>query len=447
MKPPPSPPHAPLMQRLRFMHDPIGYLEYCQRTLGDIFTLRLFKRGMVLVCSPELAKQIYLAPDDTLVAGQAKVAIFGKLLGSSSTLLLDGQEHVERRRLLLPRFRGEVLQAFVPVMARACNHTLDTLPLDKPFALHPYMHRIAFDVIAEALFSTTPKQQLDPLLETMREFANKAVTSRLLMFPALQRDLGPVSPWGRVMRVVARTRAAVLDEINRRRRSDTQADDLLGLVMAAQHEDGRPLAEVEIRDEILTMVAAGHETTAMALTWLCYAVFTRPAVVERLIDELADKREVEVDSCEYLDAVVRESLRFHSVVPNGSARVVKRPFRLGDYEISAGSVLSVAIHAIHRSAGVYERADEFWPERFLKSKFSPYEAVAFGGGSRRCLGMPFALLETKVVLAALLKRFSLEVVQTSVRPTWRGTFLTPSRGLRVRVHERRSRATAVAARA
>src|SRR5262249_2434407 len=158
-------------------------------------------------------------------------------------------------------------------------------------------------------------------------------------------------------------------------------------------------ADPEICDEILTMVAAGHETAAMALTWLCYAVFSRPGVHRRIVDELQGATQ-ELEELAYLDAVVRESLRYYSLIPNGSGRLVKQLFRLAGFELPIGAVISVAFDAIHRGATVYERADEFWPERFLGAKLTPYEAVAFGGGTRRCLGMPFALLEIKVVLSA-----------------------------------------------
>jgi cytochrome P450 family 110 len=435
MTAPPSPSQPPLLQRLRYLRDPIGYIDECQRTLGDVFSLRVFKRGMVLVCSPELAKEVYTAPDDVLVAGEAKIAIFGKLLGRSSTVLLDGPEHLKRRRLLLPRFKGEVMKSFAPAMARACERTFAEMPTRGVFELHPYVHRIAFEVISVALFSATPSHRKGPLLDALRNFANHAVTSRLLMFPALQIDFGRLSPWGRVLRVVEDTRAVVLDEIRQRRRDATEATDLVGLLMGAKHDDGSSLTDDEIRDEILTMVAAGHETTAMALAWLCYAVFTRPAVLDKLVDELAGARATDVDDLPYLDAVVRESLRFYSVVPSGSGRLTKKPFQLGPYEIPAGSMITVAIHAVHRRVGVYERPDEFWPERFLTKKYSPYEAVPFGGGSRRCLGMQFAMFEIKVVLATLLERYRLEVVQDRLRPAWRGAFLTPSKGLRVRARK------------
>jgi cytochrome P450 len=387
---------------------------------------------MVFACSPELAKEIYTAGDDVLVAGEAKIAVFGKILGSSSSLLLDGPEHLKRRRLMLPRFRGEVVEALEPVIAEACRKTLDAMPVEVPFALHPFMHRIAFEVISCALFSATPIERRHPLTEALRDFAHRAVTSRLLMFPALQRDFGAASPWGRVVRAVERARAMVRDELQVR--GNAKASDLTGLLMAARHDDGSPLDEAEIVDEILTMIAAGHETTSMALAWLCYAVFSRPEVRERLLSETGD-----LAARPYLDAVVRESLRFHSVIPNGSGRIAKRAFQLSGYEVPAGAMVSIAFHAVHRRANVFERPDEFWPERFLDApsarKYTPYESIAFGGGTRRCLGMPFALFEIKLVLATLLARYDLEIMQRDVRPVWRGRFLTPSKGLVVRIRD------------
>ena len=194
MSAPPEPSEPALLQRLLYMRDPLGYLARCQARLGDVFMLRMFKRGLVVVCSPDLVKEVYNAGDDVLAAGAAKRALFGKVLGESSSLLLDGSAHVTRRRLLLPRFRGETIEAFGPVVLEACQQMLASSSDGRPFALHPLIHELAFDVIARALFADTPRPQLEPLLAVMRAFANEAVTSRLLMFRRLQVDLGPWSP-------------------------------------------------------------------------------------------------------------------------------------------------------------------------------------------------------------------------------------------------------------
>jgi cytochrome P450 family 110 len=396
-------------------------MDRCQRELGDIYMLRLVGPGMVFVSTSALAKQVYTASEDDLVAGEAKIKVFGKILGRSSTLLLDGAKHLERRRLLLPRFRGELAQQLAPAMAEACASTLAELPTDRTFALHGYMHRIAFQVISRSLFAVTAPARIAKLEAALRDFAHDAVTSRLLMFPAFQRDFGSFSPWGRVVRVVARARREVLAEIHMRRTMAVQAEDILGVLLETE------LTDSEIVDEILTMVAAGHETTSMALTWLCYAVYTRPAVLAKLRaerGELADRP--------YLEATVRESLRMYSVIPNGSGRIAKRTFQLGGFDVPAGAMVTVAFHAVHRTLDVFADADTFRPERFLDAKYSPYESLPFGGGTRRCLGMPFAMLELGLVLASFTERFDLEIVQRDVRPMWRGRFLTPNKGLLVR---------------
>lgn len=430
----PTPRAAPLVQKLRYLRDPIGYMDECRRELGDIYLLKLVEPGMVFVGTPELAREVYAAPEDTLVAGEAKIAVFGKILGSSSTLLLDGDAHLKRRRLLLPPFRGELMQALAPAMVDACKRTLATLPLGREVALHPYLHRIAFDVIARSLFSTTPAERRRPLEEAMREFAERGVTSRLLMMPRLQLDLGPHSPWGKVVRAVARARDWLRAEIEQRRAAGPRGHDILALLLAARDDDGTALRDDEIIDEMLTMVAAGHETTAMALTWLAYAVFTRPSVLASLRDEA--RTGAPIADRPYLQAVVRESLRFHSVIPSGSGRIAKRAFQLGGYDVPARAMVTVAFDAIHRKLAVFADADAFRPERFLGAKLSPYEWLPFGGGTRRCLGMPSALFELQLVLAELVAGYDVRVVQRVVKPTWRGRFLTPSKGLRVRVAAR-----------
>lgn len=425
----PSPRAPAIVQKLRYLRDPIGYMAQCQGELGDIYMLRLLEPGMVFVSTPELAREVYTAPDDALVAGEAKIAIFGKVLGDSSTLLLDGPAHLKRRRLMLPQFRGELMQGLAPAMIEACKRTLLALPRDEPFALHPFMHRIAFDVISQSLFSVTPEARRRPLEHAMRAFAIKAVTSKLLMFPKLQVDLGPLSPWGTIMRVVRAARAALLTELRMRRMTSSEGQDILALLLEARNEDGTALTDPEIVDEMLTMVAAGHETTSMALTWLSYAVYTRPDVLARLRGEV----EVPVAERPYLQAVIRESLRFYSVIPNGSGRVAKRAIQLGGFDVPARAMVTVAFHAVHRKLEVFGDADTFRPERFLDAKFSPYEWIPFGGGTRRCLGMPSALFELQLVLSELVANIDLQVVQDVVTPTWRGRFLTPSKGLIVRV--------------
>jgi cytochrome P450 len=254
------------------------------------------------------------------------------------------------------------------------------------------------------------------------------------MMPKLQLDLGPRSPWGKVVRAVARARAELLAEIAARRAEPAGGQDILALLLAAHNEDGSALGDDEIVDEMMTMVAAGHETTAMALTWLAYAVYTRPSVLATLRAEA--KTGAPLAERPYLQAVVRESLRFYSVIPSGSGRIAKRAFQLGGYDVPAHAMVTVAFDAVHRKLEVFADAATFRPDRFIGAKLSPYEWIPFGGGTRRCLGMPSALFELQLVLAELVAGYDVRVVQRVVKPMWRGRFLTPTKGLIVRVSHR-----------
>jgi len=252
--------------------------------------------------------------------------------------------------------------------------------------------------------------------------------------PRLQVDLGPLSPWGKVMRAVARARTELHAELQARRATQPRGGDILALLVAARDEAGTALGDEEIVDELLTMVAAGHETTAMALTWLVYAVYTRPSQLATLRAEA--RTDAPLAERPYLQAVVRESLRFYSVIPSGSGRIAKRALQLGGFDIPAGAMVTVAFDTVHRKLDVFADADEFRPGRFIGVKLTPYEWIPFGGGTRRCLGMPSALFELQVVLAELVAGYDIDVVQRVVKPVWRGRFLTPNKGLLVRVTNR-----------
>lgn len=426
---PPGPPGEPAEHREAYGRDPIGFLEQCHRTYGDIFALKLNERGMALVCSPELVKQVYTADPEVVRAGEAKTALFSNILGTSSTLLLDGREHIKRRQLIQPRFRGDYVKAFTPLMRAAAGTMCARMPKNVTFELHPLLHAMGYDIIFEALFrDTSPilKEQLRPVV---REFATIAAASPLLMRPSLQVDEGPDSPWGKVAAVVRKARAAVDTEIARRRWDEKECHDIVGLLVAARDEADQPLHESAITDEILTTVVAGHETTSIAIAWMCLDVFTRPDVLNRLREEVRGVSDVE--ELPYLDAVVKESLRFRAQIPNGSGRLLAKDFELAGYTIPQGWMVSVAFHLLHRRPELFASPDEFSPERFMTGKYSPYEAAPFGGGPRRCLGMPFASQEMKTVMATMVSQLDLRVEDSSARPQWRGMFLLPEHGLRV----------------
>jgi unspecific monooxygenase len=274
----------------------------------------------------------------------------------------------------------------------------------------------------------------------LTDVANVAVRSSLLLAPPLQWDLGAWSPWGRVLRIVARADAAIYREIARRRLEPDLAErsDILSLLLTASYEDGTRLTDREVRDELVVMLMAGHETTGTALAWAFERILSLPEVEQRLRAERAcvvgsePLTAAHLPRLEYLDAVVKESLRARPIMPAGGAREVKRPVEIGGYLIPAGASLINCMYLLHRRPDLYPDPDSFKPERFLgKRVIDPYEWTPFGGGIRRCLGMAFALFEMKTVIAAVLSQARLRLERPNVSAERRGFFLAPESGPRV----------------
>jgi cytochrome P450 family 110 len=430
--------HGPAAyQKLRFLTSPIGLLESCARRHGDAFRLLLGRPGLFVFSRPDHVKAIYTADTEVLRAGEAKRAIFGRLLGGASSLLLDGEPHLRRRKLLLPQFKGERMAMYASRIAAETRAAIARMPVGQPFALLPIVQSLTLRVMLSALLGPEDASSA-PLWRAMERFATDAASSRLLMAPALQWDLGPYSPWGRVQRVVRAANGAVESEIQRRRARPNEGRDLLDLLLSSSDEHGASLTDAEVKDEVLTLVVAGHEITSMVLTWLVHAVISRPEVQARIDGELEAIGEHDVGGLTYLDSVVRESMRFHSVVPIGSARLATEDTRIGEHDVPRGAMVNVAIHLLHRRPEIFERPDEFRPERFsVEPRVGPYEWAPFGGGARRCLGMSFALFELKLITATLFSRVALVGLERP-RAVRRGAFVAPSGGLRVVVKRLRA---------
>jgi cytochrome P450 len=429
---PPGPWLPAVVQMVRYLRDPIGLFDECGARYGDAFTLRLGRRNLVLLATPDLVKTLYQADPEQFRAGEAKASVFGPIVGYTSSLVLDGAAHLRRRRLIQPLFHGERMLAYSGLIRRVTEEQTAVWPTRGDFPAHPTLQQIALESILRSIFG----ERIDPELpQAIHGLVTTAVGSKLLFLPILQRDLGPRSPWGKVMRVVERMDRAVFAEIERKRaRPDGDQTSLLALLLAARDEEGAPLSDRELRDEVVTLVVAGHEITAMSLAWALACILSRRDVRERIEAEL----ETTPDGGEYLDGAIKESMRLHPAVVNGSARILRTPCRMGDYELPASTMLNVCVHLLHRRADLYPEPLAFRPERFIGKKTNPYEWVPFGGGVRRCLGMAFALHEMKIVLATLLAGVRLELASPTVRPARRGAFMAPAGGLRVRVTERRS---------
>ena len=427
---PPGPPLPPLLQTLGFLSANTRFLEACRRRYGDVVWFRtLFDPGFAMVFDPDMVKEVFRAPPDRLRAGEANAPL-SMVLGPRSVLVLDGSEHIRHRRLMLPPFHGRRLTAHERVMAECADRSIDEWPVGRPFALLPHMYVLTLDVIAKAVFGIEEDDRREELKRRIRTFLETA--SRPLRVILLMLSRGRVRDDEGMRKFEERRRLMdelILEEIERRRRAPDleERDDALSLLLLARDEDGGGLTDAEVRDELVTLLVAGHETTAAGLAWTLELVHRTPQVLARSREALA------TGDTGYLDAVVKESLRIRPVVP-GIGRVVRGgPFELGGYTIPEGVEINPSIRTIHRRADSYPEPREFRPERFLGDDApDTYTWIPFGGSTRRCLGASFAQLEMRVVLARVLERAELSPAgRRPERPVRRGVTMVPRHGARV----------------
>jgi cytochrome P450 family 135 len=424
---PPGPSFPRWLQTLGFMTGGVRYLEWCRRRYGDVVTMgTLFDERFVMLFHPQQVKELFQGSNDGLHAGEAN-ALLGPIVGQRSVLLLDGTEHLRHRRLLLPPFHGQRMLAHVQTMRDCADTEIDRWPVGEPFTLLESMQALTLRVILRAVFGYAPGSAEDEFAGRLRAMVEPLSRARgVLVLNAVMR--------GRRDRRAAQQfeeRKRAVDEIiyaeiaRRRSLSDlAEHDDVFSSLLLARDEDGVALTDREVRDELLTLLLAGHETTATGLAWTFDLVLHDARVRARA--EQGEER--------YLDAVIKEALRIRPVIP-GVGRVVREaPFAIGGYEVPVGVEINPSIRAIHRRGDLYPRPRVFSPERFL-SEDAPdtYTWVPFGGGTRRCLGASFALTEMRVVLARVLERADLRPVDPEpAKGQFRAITIAPKGGVRVR---------------
>ena len=424
---PPGPQYPRWLQTAGFMLGGVRYLESCRRRYGNVITMgTLFDKRFVMLFDPGAVKELFQGSGDGLHAGEAN-ALLGPIVGQRSVLLLDGAEHLRHRRLLLPPFHGKRMLAHVDTM-RACADTeIDRWPVGEPFTLLESMQSLTLRVILRAVFGYAPGAEEDEFARRLRAMVEPLSRARgVLVLNAVMRGRRDRAA---AQRFEERKRAVdeiIYAEIDRRRAEPDLAerDDVFSALLLARDEEGVALTEREVRDELLTLLLAGHETTATGLAWTFDLVLHDARVWARARD--GDDR--------YLDAVIKESLRLRPVIP-GVGRVVReRPFAIGGYVVPVGVEINPSIRTIHRRADLYPNPRAFSPERFLSDDPpDTYTWVPFGGGTRRCLGASFAQTEMRVVLARVLERTALSPVDPELAETqFRAITLAPKGGVRVR---------------
>jgi cytochrome P450 len=423
---PPGPRLPRAVQTAGFMLAGPRFLEACRRRYGDAVTFgTLFDSKFVMLFDPSLVKQVFQGSATQLRAGEAN-AMLGPIVGERSVLLLDGAEHLRHRRLLLPPFHGKRMQAYADVMRKSADREIDEWPVGEPFPLLPSMQSLTLRVIMRAVFGFEPGAAEEQLRDRVRAMIEPMARPRGLMLLFMLARFG--TDRAALARLQANRRAVdeILFEEIARRREDPELegrDDVFSALMLAQDEDGDRLSDQEVRDELVTLLLAGHETTATGLAWAFDLLLHSPAV---------HRRAAEGDA-EYLDAVVKEALRLRPVIP-GVGRVVREePLALNGWVIPPGVEINPSIRMIHRRPDLYPDPGAFRPERFLGPDApDTYTWIPFGGGTRRCLGASFAQVEMRIVLRRVLERCALRPADPALEEIqFRGITQAPRNGVEV----------------
>jgi cytochrome P450 len=421
---PPGPHWPRAVQTAWWAVRPLSLMRHCRRRYGDVFTVRPYGFGdIVLVADPGLIKEVFTGDRDVFAAGEANAAM-SPVLGRHSLLVLDGDRHLRQRKLMLPPFHGEAIGRYRERVEEITAAEVASWPLDKPFAIRPRMQDITFEVILRAVIGVRDPQRLQRLRELLPKLLDFSVFDMwsVWLFPKLiNTSIGRHHPSQRVRPEVDRL---LYEEIAAHRAEPEGRDDILALLVSARGEDGEPLSDEELLDQIITLLLAGHETTTTGLAWAFERLVRHPAVLRRLESELGKGED------DYLDAVVNETLRVRPVI-DGVWRKLTAPAVVGGYHLPAGTLVFPAITLVQTSEA-FPDSDEFRPDRFLDGSPPPYTFIPFGGGPRRCIGASFAIMEMKTVLSTVLEQIELRAAERRPeKPRVHHVTQVPSRGARV----------------
>jgi cytochrome P450 family 110 len=435
-----------LLQLIQWIADPLSRLDAYSQRYGDMFTLRLTSFApFVFISHPQAIQEIFTADPKQFDSGRTN-GIIKSLVGEHSLLLLDGNIHASQRRLMMPPFHGERMQSYSQIIRESTKLVASQWEIGKSLEVRTACQEITLEVILHAVFGLREGeryQQIKPLLAGMLNMTDSPLRSSLLFFKFLQKDWGEWSPWGKMMGRRKQIYDLLKAEISERRAApEITGNDVLSLMLSARDEDGQPMTDAELLDQLMTLLIAGHETTATSLAWAFYWIHKLPKVREKLLAELAslgdNPEPLAVSKLPYLSAVCSETLRIYPVLPFAFARVTNSPIKIMGREFEENTVLAPCIYLTHQREDLYPEPTQFKPERFIERQFSPYEYFPFGGGNRRCIGFALALLEMKLVLATVLSSYQLTLDdRTPVKPQRRGLTIVPSGGVRLVLQAKR----------
>jgi cytochrome P450 len=438
----PRGPKASLFTTLHFLRDPYGFFDHQLQRYGDPCTLFTEQGPLVITATPELVRTVFSADPETV--GAWGVDLLGAFLGETSVLMSSGDRHRRDRKLLNPPFNGARMRAYGRIIMESALEATRSWNAGWQGPAQTVTTAISLDVIVRAIFGieeTASRQRArDVVASDVR-----AMTPSILFLPPLRRRFLGLGPWAKHVQSRGALDALLYAEIAARRATEAsggaRGEDILSLTVGARYDDGTSMTDAEIRDQLITLLAAGHETTATSLAWALYWTHRDPAIAAALRAELAalgaNPEPDAIASLPLLDAVCSETLRLHPIVTD-VARRLRAPMTFGAYELPARTGVAVIIGSLHANPALYPDPGAFDAKRFLGAKPSPFAYAPFGGGSRRCLGAAFAMYEMKLVLATLLAHFDLELLDRDVRPARRNITMGPKGGVRMRVTGRRT---------
>ncbi|GCL42254.1 cytochrome P450 [Dolichospermum planctonicum] len=450
----PQPKGISIIQVLNWIFRPMPYMMECAKNYGDVFALKLQGNlpPMLFVHSPEAMQQVLSNDQKELEAPGDLNSIFEYLLGKNSVISLSGKAHQRQRQLIMPPFHGERMRTYAELIENITIKVFNQQPKNQSFNIRNITQDITLQVMMEAVFGLYEGERAEKLKHLLCAILEQGGTPWrviFLYFPKLKETFGISEIWKQQMKKQQQADQLIYQEIKERRENfDPDRTDILNLLMSAQDENGQPMTDAELRDELMTLLVAGHETTATAISWAFYWIHKLPEVKEKLLAEL-DSLGENYDSntvfkLPYLTAVCNETLRICPVGMLTFPRRVKTPISLCGYQLEPGTIVMGSIYLAHHREDTYPEHEKFQPERFLQRQFSPYEFLPFGGGARRCIGLAFAQMEMKLILAKVLKTWSMKLVDThEIKPQRRGLVTGPSSPITLEIENIRQPKSAI----
>ncbi|MDJ0844598.1 cytochrome P450 [Crocosphaera sp.] len=442
MKTIPSSKTPKLIQQLQWIFNPTGYLQTNHHRYPDLFKANVIGLGdqVIFTSNPEIVQYILTHDRQQFTSPSSLNQLLRPLIGDYSVIMLDGDGHRQRRQLVMPSFHGERLKVYGDLTCRITQDVMEKIPQNQPFLAREIMQDISLKVIMEAVFGVTQGERYEELqdrLKKMLDLFNSPITSAFLFFPWLQKDWGSWSPWGRFLRERQGIDQLIYAEISDRRANpDPDRADILSLLMFATDEQGNGMNDQELRDELIALLVAGHETTASAMAWALYWLHGNPEIENKLIEELNSlpphAEGMEIFRLPYLTAVCNETLRLSPSAMLTFTRVAQEKVEVAGYTFEPGDMIQGCMYLTHLREDLYPNPQQFNPQRFLDRQYTPYEFTPFGGGSRRCMGEALAQFEMKLAIATIMSEYRLKLADNQPeKQQRRGLTLSPASGVKM----------------